>query len=222
MSNMFDSLNNINGPRSSDPQPLNAQQQTPVWQQPHMVNPQQQQPVYYPQMVPQQPAAPAGATMTQKLFFACVLIVGVVAFTRGTEYDVVKFVKNLITDVEPDSPDVKPDDNGTGVMVPSIVEVVKKADAKKAKRLGSLYVAMADVLDRADPMPSSRLRSWLIASDTYMIKGTDLVGSVPGFGDAKDKLFTELLGLEDRNLTKDELTKVSKLCKDIASSCGAK
>lgn len=86
--------------------------------------------------------------------------------------------------------------------------------------LGALYCAMGDNLDRVDSISSPALRGWLKDADTLMIKGTDVEGSVPGFGAAKDRLFEKALGLESRELSKAEIQKVADLCHEISKIAG--
>ena len=81
---------------------------------------------------------------------------------------------------------------------------------------------MADVLKRTDSIQSNQLREWLISSDTYYMKGTDLVGSIPGIGAAKDKVLEESLGLEVRTLGKAEIEKAVNALLSMATLCGVK
>lgn len=105
----------------------------------------------------------------------------------------------------------------------AIKAVVDAATDKEAvKNLGRLYLAFGDVLSRSEPMGSSQLREWLMSSETYFVKGTDLGGSVPGFAKVKDEELTKLLTLEDKELTKDDLTKVVAFCESVAGACGVK
>lgn len=97
---------------------------------------------------------------------------------------------------------------------------VAKADPAKAKRMGYYYKAMADVVGRIPSIPSQTLRNWLVASDTYLIQGTDLTGSIPGIGAAKDKLLAEAVGLENRELVKADLDKVCGALVFMAAACG--
>ena len=95
-------------------------------------------------------------------------------------------------------------------------------DKEKVKRLGFLFLGMADVLKRTDSIQSNQLREWLISSDTYYMKGTDLVGSIPGIGAAKDKVLEESLGLEVRTLGKAEIEKAVNALLSMATLCGVK
>jgi hypothetical protein len=105
--------------------------------------------------------------------------------------------------------------------VNALKQVVAKADQKHVIKLGHLFAAWAEVLSRAEPISSAALRNGLISADSYMIRGTDLQGAVPGFGAAKDAVLIEAIGKEDRLLTKEEMAKVVEACKSIAKACGA-
>ena len=100
--------------------------------------------------------------------------------------------------------------------------VVSKADKAKVQQLGEFYLAFSDIVSRSSPLPANKLRMWMIDSDSYFIRDTDLVGSVPGVGAAKDKVIEEAIGLEDRMLTKDEMNAVAEALRGMAQVCGVK
>lgn len=98
--------------------------------------------------------------------------------------------------------------------------VLANADKAAVYRLGALYCAIADQLERSPSVSTSDLRSWLVDADTHFIKGTDLQGAVPGFGAAKDKLFEKEIGLEVRDLSESDLKSLADLCHKISDACG--
>lgn len=124
-------------------------------------------------------------------------------------------------------PNSLPDPTPQIAVSESVMELTKVADAGDpvaVKKLAALYSDFAEVLSRVEPgsLQSSQLRLWLIKSDTYLIRGTNLVGAVPGFGTAKDKVFTEALGMEDRPLDAKDLAAAVSACRSIAQALGAK
>lgn len=121
------------------------------------------------------------------------------------------------TPVKPDAPVVVVD------AMSDLKSVVSAAPKDKSKRVGYLYLAMADVLSRMDqPVSSVTLRAWLEKADVYLIQGTDLAGSIPGFTDKRNAVLNEKLGLDVKDYSPEDLKKVAELCKEIASVCGAK
>lgn len=100
--------------------------------------------------------------------------------------------------------------------------VVDKADKAKVKRMGQYFKAMGDVINRSSSssIGAGTLRDVMVRSDTYVVQGTDLVGSIPGLGAAKDKVITEAVGLEDRELVKADLDKVVAALNALALACG--
>jgi hypothetical protein len=102
----------------------------------------------------------------------------------------------------------------------ALKQVASTGDRAATAKLASLYSDFAEVLSRVEPgsLQSSQLRTWLIKSDTYLIRGTNMVGAVPGFGAAKDKVIEEALGMEDKPLDAPELAKAVAACKSIAQA----
>jgi hypothetical protein len=98
--------------------------------------------------------------------------------------------------------------------------VCDKADKDKVRRLGLLYKAMADVLERSDSLNTQVLREWLSGADTHYLQGTDLVGAVPGFTDKRNALLASELGLDVRDLRGEELQKAGSAMRQIAKACG--
>lgn len=101
-----------------------------------------------------------------------------------------------------------------------IESVFAAAPKEQVYKMGALYCAIGDQLERLDSLQSSDLRSWLVDADTYFVKGTNIQGAIPGFGDAKDALINQEVGLDDRLLTKEELSKLSNVMHEIASDAG--
>ncbi len=103
-------------------------------------------------------------------------------------------------------------------------QVAKAGDKTAVAKLANLYSDFAETLSRVEPgsLQSSQLRTWLINSDTYLIRGTNMVGAVPGFGSAKDKVITEALGLDDRPLDAKDIATAVAACRSIADALGAK
>lgn len=124
------------------------------------------------------------------------------------------------------APQQPPRDNNTPrAEVSELQRIASAAENKQAvAMLAALYADFAEVLSRVEPgtLQSSQLRTWLIKSDTYLIRGTDRVGAVPGFGAAKDKIFADALGMEDRPLDAKDLAAAVAACRSIAAQLGAK
>lgn len=105
--------------------------------------------------------------------------------------------------------------------VAEVQSVAAKASGDARNGLAMLYLAMADTLSRYDgSLTTDRVRAWLIASDTYRIGGTDLVGAVPGFGAAKDAAVMDLLGDESREISDSERQELVDLLHAIAWALG--
>jgi hypothetical protein len=105
----------------------------------------------------------------------------------------------------------------------AVKAVVDTATDKEAvKDLGRLYLAFGDVLSRCEEMPSSNLREWMLQSETFQLRGTDLAGKVAGFGDVKNAELEKILTLEKRQLTKADLAKVVAWCDSVAGACGVR
>lgn len=127
------------------------------------------------------------------------------------------------------SPPQKPKpDSAPAVTVSESLQALKTVatagDRATVAKLSALYSDFAEVLSRVEPgsLQSSQLRTWLIKSDTYLIRGTNMIGTVPGFGAAKDKVFTEALGLDDRPLAAADIAIAVATCRSIADVLGAK
>jgi hypothetical protein len=98
--------------------------------------------------------------------------------------------------------------------VQALKAVAKTGDKTAVAHLSQLYSDFAETLSRVEPgtLQTSQLRAWLMNSDTYLIRGPNMVGSVPGFGAAKDAVLLEALGLEDKPLdAKDLATAVATI-----------
>lgn len=122
-------------------------------------------------------------------------------------------------------PDREPDNAPSRPAVSDSVRALKQVAAAGERatvaKLSALYSDFAEVLSRVEPgsLQSSQLRTWLIKSDTYLIRGTNMVGAVPGFGAAKDKIIADALGMEDRPLTDKDIAAAVAACRSIAEAC---
>ena len=144
-----------------------------------------------------------------------ILLVGVIAFGLFWYYD--NYIQND-TPANPDNPSPTP----TPTQLGNLPAVFAAADESKVFRLGLLFEAMADTLERNPAPSSSQLREYLVSADSYFIRGTDIAGAVPGFGAAKDALIEQRLGLEDRALTDADKAQVVTLFREIAKLAGVK
>jgi hypothetical protein len=80
-------------------------------------------------------------------------------------------------------------------------EPIKAIAAKNpaiAKDLGQRYLGFADVVRRDDGKirTTEQVRSFLIDADALAIRGTPIVGSLTGFGAAKDAVVKTAIGME--------------------------
>lgn len=121
------------------------------------------------------------------------------------------------------SPDSKPQVT-VSASLQELQQVAKSGDKIAVGKLADLYSDFAETLSRVEPgsLQSGQLRTWLIKSDTYLIRGTNMVGTVPGFGSAKDKVITEALGLDDRPLDAKDIAAAVAACRSIADALGVK
>lgn len=103
----------------------------------------------------------------------------------------------------------------------SIAAIADRAEDKQAvQAAGELYLAMAETVARVESISSEQMQAWLTGSNTLRFVGTDYVGKLPGFGEAANAACVEAIGLESRQLTKEDISKIALLCRQIAAACG--
>lgn len=178
------------------------------------------------------------------LFIIGILVAGFLAWSALSKVKTIPSLPNIIPHVNPFNP-VTPDapvipggpikppfpfgptPNPTPAQATPIeqfksVVTAPTVDKEKALRFGYLLFSMAELVSRVDSIQSTVLRDWLVAADTYYFQGTDLVGSIPGAGAAKDKVLEEAVGLEAKLLTKPDLEKVVMALWTMSQICGVK
>ena len=99
--------------------------------------------------------------------------------------------------------------------------IVASAGPAKVKAIGNLFAAMGDVVSRNPGLQTSVVRSWIVDSQTYYVKGTDLAGGI-GIGGELNKVFAAKLGTDDRELSESETKQLASLLLELASICGVK
>ena len=94
------------------------------------------------------------------------------------------------------------------------------SDPVDAADTAQFYVDFADVIDRDVDIikTTGTIREGFMRAEKLMLQRTDLVGKYPGFGEAKDAVLAEHLGLEDVQLSEEKRTAAVNIFRAIAWS----
>ena len=100
----------------------------------------------------------------------------------------------------------------------SLVGII--SDPVDAVDAAQFYVDFADVIERdADVIKTTgTIREGFVRAEKLMLQRTELVGKYPGFGEAKDKVLEDQLGLEDVQLSEEARAAAVNIFRAIAWS----
>ena len=129
------------------------------------------------------------------------------------DVDELKAVRFLNVSFEEPSSDLK------SVVAPLQGVISDEEDALKA---ASFFLEFAGVLARdKDVIPSTGvLREGFILAEKLMLQRTKMVGKYPGFGEIKDKVLEEAIGLENVPLDSEKRAKAVAVFKAMAWAVG--
>jgi len=100
----------------------------------------------------------------------------------------------------------------------SLVGII--SDPVDAVDAAQFYVDFADVIERDKDVikTTGTIREGFVRAETLMLQRTELIGKYPGFGDAKDAVLEEHLGLEDVQLSEEKRAAAVAIFRAIAWS----
>ena len=123
---------------------------------------------------------------------------------------------NIVTPVEPDK--APPSAEMQGFVAPIKAIATGKPTAAK---LGHWYRDAASVIRTDTRVATTEVaRQWLINTDAGAITGTDVAGSLPGFGAAKDKAIADAMGLDNVPLDAAKRTRLADVLDAIGWALG--
>ena len=95
-------------------------------------------------------------------------------------------------------------------------------DQKDASKAAKFFLDFADVISRDDSIlkTTEDIREGYIRAETLMLQKTEMVGKYPGFGEAKDNILAEVLGLDRVLLTSEKRSKAVEVFKAMAWALG--
>lgn len=126
--------------------------------------------------------------------------------------DLFKSDKEVVTKVEIPEPDASDKE-----LVAPVRKVVKDVDLDKRLAIAHLYMSKADTISRVEgEITSNQVQQWLDAADEYRWRGTNLVGSVPGFSEAANAAVTASIGLEAKTLGPSDREALESVLEAIA------
>ena len=133
-------------------------------------------------------------------------------------------------------PSVSPDVVTEPTVVPQVSEDTPSAELqvlvsplrelgmseKDAAKASKFFLDFADVLSRDDSVikTTSDIREGYIRAETLMLQRTEMVGKYPGFGQVKDDILVEILGLDRLPLTPEKRSKAVEVFKAMAWALG--
>lgn len=95
-------------------------------------------------------------------------------------------------------------------------------EQKDAAKAAKFFLDFADVISRDDSVlkTTADIREGYIRAETLMLQRTDMVGKYPGFGQVKDNILAETLGLDRLPLTPEKRSKAVEAFKAMAWALG--